>query len=86
MGRNAVYDDEFKRQAITLVKTSGKSVSEIARNLGISESALRKWILRAGDNTKQEVDEILKLRRELSEVKMERDILKKAMAVFSRNQ
>ncbi len=88
MGKNRHYDDEFKREAIMLVKTSGKNMSTVAKDLGIATSTLATWIYKGidGRDTESEVKEMRALRRELAETKLERDILKKAMAIFSRQE
>lgn len=80
------YDEDFKRQAVELAISSEKSNKSIAKDLGIPESTLRGWI----DSDKYkgisetEYKEIKRLKKELAEVRMERDILKKAVAVFSK--
>jgi len=80
------YDKEFKEQAVQLVISSSKNLKDVASDLGLPVSTLRGWV--ESDKYKGisngELNEIKKLKKELSEVKMERDILKKAMAVFSR--
>jgi transposase len=80
------YDKEFKEQAVQLVISSSKNLKDVASDLGLPVSTLRGWV--ESDKYKgisnDELNEIKKLKKELSEVKMERDILKKAMAVFSR--
>lgn len=80
------YDKEFKEQAVQLVISSSKNLKEVASDLGLPVSTLRGWV--ESDKYKgisnNELNEIKKLKKELSEVRMERDILKKAMAVFSR--
>lgn len=94
-----VFSKEFKEQAILLTETSGKKVSEIAKDLGIRENMLWRWkkeFREAGersfpgqgnrqDGTQLE-EEVRRLQQELLTVKMERDILKKAMAIFSQPQ
>lgn len=81
------YDDEFKREAIRLVKSGGKSKSAIARDLGINPSTLHGWIYKSVETKTGEIitdSEITRLRRELADTKIERDILKKAVAIFSK--
>jgi transposase len=81
------YDDEFKREAIKLAKESNKPKSAIARDLGISASTFHGWLSRSVETKAGEIitdSEITRLRRELSDVRLERDILKKAVAIFSR--
>lgn len=84
---------EYKREAVQLVKSSGKSPAQVARDLGISDSALYRWMRELqemsqeafpgkGHQTAQE-EEVRQLRRELAIVKEERDILKKALAIFT---
>jgi transposase len=77
------YDEEFKRQALTMVR-HGQSVRSVAQALGISESLLHHWrrAVRA-DQSDAEL-EVEQLRQRLKQVEMERDILKKALALFSR--
>lgn len=93
------YDREFKLEALSLVERSGKSVAEIERDLGITTGLLYKWRQRyqvgAQENGKAVLErsedeaaqaEIRRLKRELEVVKQERDILKKAVAIFSQDQ
>lgn len=94
-----VFSKEFKEQAVLLTETSGKKVSEIAADLGIRENLLWRWkkeIREAGarsfpgqgkrlEGTDLE-EENRRLREELLTVTMERDILKKAVAIFSKPQ
>jgi transposase len=91
------YTDEFKREALELLKSSGKSAKQLERELGITPGMLLKWHTRyqvsLGDNqvaklepSEAEADkrEIQRLRRELMEVTEEREILKKVVNIFSR--
>ena len=88
------YSGEFKKDAVGHSLTSEKTVAEIAHNLGIAHSNLRRWRAQYGKNrelsfpgngkqrlTPQE-EEIRRLKKELYDVKQERDILKKALAIF----
>lgn len=86
------YNLEFKKDAVRLVLSNGYSISEAAKNLGVSESALRKWVTaEKGVNTEKgssilslsEHEELLRLRKENTKLKMEREILKKAAAFFA---
>jgi transposase len=90
------YTDEFKKEAIHLLETSGKTVTEIERDLGISHGLLRKWQKRFRVNpttSKLELSDVEQLKaelrqakRELEIVRMERDILKKTVGIFSKDQ
>ena len=87
MGTNRHFDDEFKREAIRLVKSSSKTKAEISRDLGITQSTLHGWIKKSvetKDGTIITDSEITLLKRELADVRLERDILKKAVAIFSK--
>ena len=80
------FDDEFKREAVRLVKAGGKTIAAIARDLGITPSTLHTWKNKSVEMPDGEIitnSEITRLKRELADVKMERDILKKAVAIFS---
>ncbi len=89
------YTYEFKMEAVRLVE-SGQSVAEAARSLGVVEQTLSNWIKahKAGKLTANgrgskltaEQIEIRQLRADLARIKMERDILGKAMAYFAKGQ
>lgn len=87
MGRRK-FDTEFKKNAVSLFLSSGKSAKEIAENLGINSAYLYQWNKKFSFKKFEiETDEELKkLRKEVIELKLERDILKKAMAIFSQPQ
>ncbi len=87
------YTREFKIETVNLVTGSDYSVTEVAKDLEIHPNTLYKWIHQYGENPKEafpgkgkqtsEAAETSRLRREVQRLKMERDILKKAMAIFS---
>ena len=87
------YSREFKLQALALADNSGKSISELERELGITAGLLHKWKARhardgvqafpGNGRLKEEDEELRRVRRELEVVTQERDILKKALAIFS---
>lgn len=90
------FTKEFKLEAVQLVQRSGKSQAQIARDLGIADSTLHHWCKEfaeqgsqafpgSGHQTAQEED-LRRLKRELEVTRQERDILKKALAIFSRSQ
>jgi len=77
------YDDEFKLQALKLVE-SGQSVRSVAQNLGISENLLHQWKKSRHHNRSTLEQENAQLKAKLKQVETERDILKKALSIFSR--
>ena len=79
------YDAEFKASAVRMLQ-NGQSVSEVSRALGVGESLLHKW--RASSNqtgSGGDSAETERLRRQVRQLEMERDILKKALSIFSRS-
>jgi transposase len=86
------YSTEFRAEAVRLVRTSGKSKTAIAQELGISLEALRAWVrqaeLDAGERrdglTSEELAELRRLRRENKILREEREILVTAAAFFAR--
>jgi transposase len=87
------FTDEFKAGAVRLVVDEGKSVGQVARELDLTESALRLWVERAradrgagkpGVLTTAEREELGRLRKENRTLRMERDILKQAAAFFAK--
>jgi transposase len=88
--RKAVYTAEFKSQAISLVREAGQSSAKVARDLEINVNTLYNWLSSATGKTKNNsVDdkpaaEIKRLKKELAQAELERDILKKAAAYFAR--
>jgi transposase len=87
------YDKEFKIRAVKLYLSSGRSARQLSRELGIAQSTLLDW-LKAYETSGEEGfpgkghikasdEEIVKLRKELAIVREERDILKKAVGIFS---
>jgi len=90
------FTREFKQEAVQLVQSSNKSKTQIARELGIADSTLHHWCKQfsahgeqafpgSGHQTPQE-EEIRHLKRENEVLRQERDILKKAIGIFSRAQ
>ena len=81
--RRRKYDDEFKWQAVAMVR-NGQSVRSVAQSLGISENLIHQWKRAARDSQSNAELEVQQLRQRLKQVEMERDILKKALSIFSR--
>ena len=90
------YDKEFKLNAVRLITEKGKRTTEVARDLGINENNLHRWKLQfladsknafpGKGNVKPEDEELRQLKKQLRDVREERDILKKALAYFSRSE
>src|SRR5467141_4713105 len=88
------FSSEFKQGAVRLVLDQNKTIGAVARELDLTPSALGIWVARAqADRTKgrtgltsEERAELAHLRKENRELRMERDILKKAAAFFAKNQ
>lgn len=83
---------EQKAEAVEIVLQSGKPISQIAKEMGLTESALRNWVKQAqidqtaapnGPLATEERQELAKLRRDVKRLQMERDFLKKAAAFFA---
>ena len=83
--RRRSFSPEFKAEAVRVVRESGKSVSTVARELDLTETALRRWVIQAdldagrsgsGALTTDERAELTQLRRDVKTLRMERDILK----------
>jgi transposase len=90
------FTDEFKREAVALLESSGRPLMQVAAELGIQPSMLRSW--RGANGTvprtattatlglpspTEQAAEIVRLKRELDRTRQERDVLKKAIAIFS---
>ena len=86
-----VYSDEFKSEAVKLAQRASVPMSQTAKELGLNAEILRRWVKEFGVRadgsrgmTPEEHSENVRLRRELRRVTEERDILKKAMGIFTR--
>lgn len=77
------YDAEFKRNALQMIE-QGQSVRSVAQALGVAEGQLHKWKRAARAHSSPSEQEVQSLRARLKQVEMERDILKKALSIFSR--
>ena len=87
------FSKDFKLEAVKLIKEGGLSVARAAKDLGVYETSLRRWIKQyevdqgkspAGALTTAEKEELRRLRREVRTLRMERDVLKKASAFFAK--
>src|SRR5438046_8753830 len=93
--RRRSFSPEFKAEAIRVVRESGKSVSTVARELDLTETALRRWVVQAevdagrsgsGPLTTDERVELTQLRRDVKTRRMGRDIRQKPTAIFAKEQ
>lgn len=94
MGRPSKYPEKFRRDAPEMVRTSGRSLADVARSLGINEGTLSNWVRaernaseRASDPdslTESERDELRRLRKENIELRTDTEILRRAAAYFAR--
>jgi len=85
------FTPEFKAHTVELVRTSGKSVGEVSRDLDLTETAVRRWVAQADVDagrrdglTTAEQEELARLRRENRVLREEREILRKAAAFFAK--
>jgi transposase len=88
------YTREFKEEAVQLAQTSGKSIAQVARELGISDTSIHQWRKELTEHGKEAFpgsghqtaleEENRRLKRELERVQQEREILKKVLSIFSR--
>ena len=84
------FTDEFKAETVKLIRESGRTVGSVARELDLTETAVREWVKRAeasggGDTlSTDERAELRRLRKENQELRMEKEILRKATAFFAK--
>lgn len=88
------FSPEFKAEAVRLAIQTGVAVSSVARDLGINDSVLRRWmketaipqrVRQGAADTSELAKEIARLRKENAKLKMERDIIKKALGYFAKD-
>ncbi len=89
MARRTPYPDEFTHEAVRLVTETGLPRTQVARDLGIDPQTLRRWVQTTAQpaapaGEPASAAELARLRRENEQLRMERDILKKAVGIFSR--
>src|SRR3954470_4731986 len=92
------FTEDYKRQAVELAVSSGRSIGSVAKELGLRDSVLRRWIDKLGQEptaaacrattqatpmSADQASEIARLRQENERLRMERDILKKSIAIFA---
>ena len=90
MRKRREFTNEFKLDAVKLAERGEAPVAQVARDLGLHETVLRRWMQRYGKRsngtrlTPEEHEELIRLRREVRRVTEERDILRKAVSIFSK--
>ena len=83
------YDREFREGAVRIVRETGKSIAQVARDLGIHEGTLGNWVAQdrearegRGELTRDDLGELKRLRSEVAELRMERDVLKRSVVLW----
>ena len=83
------YDREFREGAVRIVEETGKPIAQVARDLGVNEGTLGNWVNRAraeregrGELTVDDAAELKRLRDEVAELRMERDVLKRSVVLW----
>lgn len=83
------YDREFREGAVRIVEETKKPVAQVARDLGVNEGTLGNWVQRAraaregrGELSKDDYEELKRLRSEVAELRMERDVLKRSVVLW----
>jgi transposase len=94
------FTDDYKQQAVDLVASSGRSIGAVAKELGLRDSVLRRWVEQRGIGRQpgaasrrpttqaalpsaDQAAEISRVQQEVDRLRMERDILKKSIAIFA---
>jgi transposase len=91
-GRPSLFSEEFQRDAVALVRSGNRSIPQVAEELGVNRETLRYWVRRAEKNEAlasagvgvDELEELKRLRRENAELKVEKEILRKAAQYFAK--
>lgn len=83
------YDREFREGAVRIVEETNKPIAQVARDLGVNEGTLGNWVQRAraareghGELSKDDYEELKRLRAEVAELRMERDVLKRSVVLW----
>ena len=94
MGRPTKFPEQFRRDSVALVESSGRPIAEVARSISINEGTLWNWVrdthrkladdVVPGSVTETERDELARLRKEVIELRTDKEILRRAAAYFAR--
>ena len=83
------YDREFREGAVRIVEETNKPIAQVARDLGVNEGTLGNWVQRAraareghGELSKDDYEELKRLRAEVAELRVERDVLKRSVVLW----
>jgi len=83
------YDREFRDGAVRIVRETGKPIAQVARDLGVHEGTLGNWVDHdrearegRGELTRDDLEELKRLRSEVAELRMERDVLKRSVVLW----
>jgi len=83
------YDREFRDGAVRIVRETGKPIAQVARDLGVHEGTLGNWVAHdrearegRGELTRDDLEELKRLRSEVAELRMERDVLKRSVVLW----
>ncbi|QHC26411.1 transposase [Streptomyces sp. GS7] len=81
------YDAEFRAGAVRIVRETGKPIAQVARDLGVNEGTLATWVSREKEASRAGLDlderaELQRLRKEIHELRMERDVLKRSVVLW----
>ena len=83
------YDREFREGAVRIVNETGRPIAQVARELGVNEGTLGNWVARDRENrqstdglSKGDIEELKRLRAEVAELRMERDVLKRSVVLW----
>lgn len=94
MSKKKAFTAEYKKEIIRLITETGKSVADVAKDIGVTETSVRRWLKQYGEHgedafpgkgkLRPEDEELRRLKRALADLEEENAILKKAMAIFTR--
>jgi transposase len=83
------YDREFREGAVRIVEETGKPIAQVARDLGVNEGTLGNWVNKAREErngakglSKDDYEELKRLRAQVAELRMERDVLKRSVVLW----